>query len=142
MLQTQLHLATAVTYARAVIVTGTDERGNEYAYWLTDDYQWFDVYNERYIPDRQASLVIGNVDHVRFGSFEMSVEEWRRLGNPLRLDLETLGECAAAQGYAEGQRIRNETASAAMLKVWAWEAEHPVERGGRFTVSGGEVEER
>jgi len=142
MLQTQLHLQTAVTYARAVIVAGTDERGNEYAYWLTDDYQWFDVYNERYIPDRQASLVIGNVDHVRFGDFEMSAEMWRGLGNPLRLDMEALEECAVGQGLAEGTRIRNETAGAQLLQEWEWEAEHPVERGGRFAISGGEVEER
>lgn len=110
--QTETRLAVSTVLVRAVIVTGTDERGNEYAYTRTDN-GWLDIYNEcemAYVP-----LHMNSDSYVRFGELKMSGSEWVALGCPVTMEAALVDEILTAQGYAEGEQVRMEAARAELL---------------------------
>ena len=159
------------TYTQAIIVTGTDERGNELALRSYPE-GWFDVYEERYIPAEVAQQRIGPNCVVRFGETAITGTRWQRMGSPLELETERIAELreperpeaerqtaettriedwlvgeqvAAAYGEAMGWvaelRAQQEVGRKELLANWDAEA-RDAEAGARFSVSGGEVQER
>lgn len=104
---------TQPTYTRAVLITGNDSNGNEYAYWRSSDSntpeipsmgkwdEWFDGYGEHYISARYvANYVYPNVVKVRFGQLELTRWEWINAASPVELssiEIAAWGELKAAQ---------------------------------------------
>jgi len=75
------------TYTRAVLITGQDGRGNEYAYTpITGSRNWLDIYSEREISfDFMRSFIFPNVIKARFGDTELSGTAWRAFRFPIRI---------------------------------------------------------
>lgn len=85
MLQNDTEIKTQITFVRAVLVTGKDADGHEFAYSKSGD-SWVDLYNAceidaKYIQDR----VFPNVVYARYDDYKMGRAEW--LGNGCPLDL-------------------------------------------------------
>ncbi len=88
MLDQTVSVKTVKTYNRAVLVTGKDERGNEYSYFRYSD-GWYDCYNENKVdPFYVTKYVIPAVIYVRFGELIVDRAEWVASGCPMELDAE------------------------------------------------------
>jgi len=157
------------TYTKAIIVTGTDERGNELALRSYPE-GWFDVYEERFIPAEVAQQRIGPNCVVRFGETAITGTRWQRMGSPMELETERIAELReperpeaerqTAESYRDlswlgvGEQVqiaygeamgwvaelRAQQEVGRKITLECWEAEaRDAEAGTRFSVSGGEV---
>lgn len=160
------------TYTKATIITGTDERGNELALrsypegWFDvyeERYIPTEVAQQRIGPNcvvRFGETAITGTRWQRMGSpLELETERIAELREPERpeaerqtaesdRDLEWLDIGEAVQvAYGEAVaiaaevRARQEEGRKELLDLWELEA-RDAEAGTRFSVSGGEVEER
>lgn len=94
----------AVTYTRAVLVTGHDYRGNEFSYWQIYN-EWFEGYEEGFVTaDFIATNVYPNITCVRFGNLKLKRDEWLALGSPLELSSDQMNDLAEINSAA--QRIK------------------------------------
>ena len=68
----------------AVLVTGSDAKGNEFSYWKMYDGVWVDGYNEVQRPDDFIrKYVFPEVRKVYFGDFIMDGSRWVEGGFPM-----------------------------------------------------------
>lgn len=79
-----------VVYTRAVLITGQDEKGNEYTYWQVGD-EWMDGYRETPVTAIHiANCVWNSIILIRFGSETMTRDEWIASGSPLEINGEQM----------------------------------------------------
>lgn len=71
-------------FTPAVLVTGEDERGNEF-FWFSSLGQFMDGYNERLITEQEFRKVFPLVGKVYFSDTVMSGDQWRDMQCPLSL---------------------------------------------------------
>jgi hypothetical protein len=87
-MQTDIQVTTQTTFVRAVLVTGSDSRGNEFSYVKSSDF-WIDLYNEvERTPKYIQNTVFPNVVYVRYGEYKMGRAEWVGMGCPIDLSCE------------------------------------------------------
>ena len=122
-------LAQPVTsYVRAVIVTGEDSQGNEFAYQWTEN-GWHNLYSD-YVLDYGLKL---EPTYVRFGDLQLSPREWEENGCPLRLPAMDV-EQMKARRWADETDAANTAAAPAPA---AQPARKPCRRARRTSSSNG-----
>lgn len=79
-----------ITHTPAVLVTGSDNRGNEFCYFKSLN-GWVDSYNECFItPDFVRAHVFPIVQKVYFSDLIMTGAEWVANGCPMELTAEQI----------------------------------------------------
>jgi len=79
------------TFTPAVLVTGEDNRGNEFCFWKMNGGEWLDGYNEGIASLKFVELhVIPNVKKVYFAHIVMTGDEWKSKGSPLSMTHEEM----------------------------------------------------
>lgn len=73
----------------AVLVTGADDKGNEYCHQYARD-TFMDLYNEVYITAGQFRALYPIVQKVYFGEVEMTGDQWRDIQCPLSMTREQI----------------------------------------------------
>lgn len=79
-----------ITFTPAVLVTGSDNRGNEFCFWKSTN-GWVDGYNECFItPEFVRAHVFPIVQKVYFSDLIMTGTEWVSNGCPMELTEEQM----------------------------------------------------
>jgi len=113
---------TQITYTRAILITGKNERGNEYAYTKDHEGGWYDLLNECPITARYiANVIVPSVVKARFGNYEMTREEWELNGCPFELTDEQMRVLPGLQdAFAEPQAPEAEQIEHEILRDDEW----------------------
>lgn len=83
-------------FTPAILVTGQDERGNEFCWWFAND-KFVDAYNEREVSEQEFRGIYPQVGKVYLDKTIMTGDEWRELQCPLSMSIEQLGQWQEAK---------------------------------------------
>ena len=84
-------LDTQVKFTPAVLVTGQDEKGNEFTWWKAGG-KFVDAYNVREIEETEFRNLYSQVEKVYFSDTVMTGEQWRDIQCPLSMSTEQLDQ--------------------------------------------------
>lgn len=116
------------TSTPAVLVTGSDNKGNEFCYFKIFDGRWCDSYNESETsPEFVRKYVFPNVIKVYFADLVMTGTEWVENGCPMEMTSEQI------------QIYKSENAPRPVDEAQRIEREIDSELGTHVIISGGEA---
>lgn len=95
-----------VKFTPAVLVTGQDEKGNEFTWWKADG-KFVDAYNVREIEETEFLNLYPQVEKVYFSDTVMTGEQWRDIQCPLSMSTEQLEQWRENTPYIIVDEISN-----------------------------------
>lgn len=94
-----------ISYTPAVLVTGKDEKGNEFSYTRINGV-WVDLYRECPVGNSFiATFILPNVVRVKFGRESMDRAEWEASGCPFSLSDEEIAGLMAFHAEPETKPV-------------------------------------
>jgi len=79
-----------MNFINAVLVTGEDEKGNDFAHVRFYNGDYADLYNEVYISEARFRALYPIVTKVYFSNYTMTGDQWRDIQCPLQMTVEQL----------------------------------------------------
>ena len=99
---------TEIVNINAVLVTGEDEKGNEFTHARFSNGDYADLYNEVFITEAQFRALYPIVKKVYFSEVTMTGDQWRDIQCPLSMTREQLDQWRENIQYVDVWCYENE----------------------------------